>query len=73
MPGEPLKTKVDLGCNFYCQARVPDPTKIFVSVGLGFFVELTLDEALEFISKKDCELGGGFSLKAKMAQTCEMK
>ena len=31
VPGEPLKTKVDLGCNFYCQARVPDPTKIFVS------------------------------------------
>ena len=57
VPGEPLKTKVDLGCNFYCQARVPDPTKIFVSVGLGFFVELTLDEALKFISKKDGELG----------------
>ena len=57
VPGEPLKTKFDLGCNFYCQARVPDPTKIFVSVGLGFFVELTLDEALEFIRKKDGELG----------------
>ena len=56
VPGEPLKTKVDLGCNFYCQARVPDPTKIFISVGLGFFLELTLDEALEFISKKDGEL-----------------
>ena len=54
--GEPLKTKVDLGCNFYCQARVADPTKIFVSVGLGFFLELSLDEALEFIKKKDKEL-----------------
>ena len=57
VPGEPLKTKVDLGCNFYCQARIPDPTKIFVSVGLGFFLELTLDEALKFINKKDAELG----------------
>merc|ERR1712203_294365 len=56
VPGEPLKTKVDLGCNFYCQARVQDPTKIFVSVGLGFFLELSLDEALEFIKKKDTEL-----------------
>merc|ERR1712179_100283 len=56
VPGEPLKTKVDLGCNFYCQARIPDPTKIFVSVGLGFFLELSLDEALEFIKKKDTEL-----------------
>ena len=38
VPGEPLKTKVDLGCQFYCQARVEDPTKISVSVGLGFFL-----------------------------------
>ena len=34
-PGEPLKTKVDLGCNFYCQAVVPNPGRILVSVGLG--------------------------------------
>ena len=57
VPGEPLKTKVDLGCNFYCQARVPDPTKIFMSIGLGFFVEMTLDEALTFTNKKDSDLG----------------
>ena len=56
VPGEPLKTKVDVGCNFYCQARIPDPGKICVSVGLGFFVELTLDEALKFLDKKDDEL-----------------
>ena len=56
VPGEPLKTKVDLGCNFYCQAKVPDPTKIFVAIGLGFFVELSLDEAIEFIKKKDMKL-----------------
>ena len=35
------------------QARVPDPTKIFVSVGLGFFAELSLEEALAFIAKKE--------------------
>ena len=55
-PGEPLKTKVDLGCNFYCQARIPEPSKICVSVGMGFFVEMTLDEALKFLDKKDAEL-----------------
>ena len=38
------------------QALVPDPTKVCVAVGLGFFVELTLDEALTFISKKDADL-----------------
>ncbi|XP_076437279.1 protein UXT-like [Babylonia areolata] len=47
-----LKTKVDLGCNFYVQANVPDASKIFVSVGFGFFVELTYDEAIRFIDKK---------------------
>ncbi len=51
-PGQPLKTKVDLGCNFYVQARVPDPTRLFLEVGLGFFVELSLDEALKVAEKK---------------------
>ena len=35
---------------------MPDPTKVCVAVGLGFFVELTLDEALAFVSKKDAAL-----------------
>jgi prefoldin subunit 5 len=32
---------------------VPNATKIFVDIGLGFHAEFTLDEALEFISAKD--------------------
>ncbi|XP_062854651.1 protein UXT [Trichomycterus rosablanca] len=51
-----LKTDVDLGCNFYVQAHVPDTSKIFVAVGYGFFVELTLSEALTFIEKKTNQL-----------------
>merc|ERR1719239_2006591 len=54
--GEPLKTKVDLGCNFYCEARVDDPSRIMISVGMGFFLEMTLTEALAFVSKKDAAL-----------------
>ena len=50
--GEPLKTKVDLGCNFYCQARVPDPRRIVVEVGLDLWLELTLEEAKAFVDKK---------------------
>ncbi|KAJ8301198.1 hypothetical protein KUTeg_020185 [Tegillarca granosa] len=49
---EELKTKVDLGCNFYVQARVPDASRIYVCVGYGFFVEFKLPEALKFIEKK---------------------
>uniref|UniRef100_A0A3B1ILU2 Protein UXT n=1 Tax=Astyanax mexicanus TaxID=7994 RepID=A0A3B1ILU2_ASTMX len=51
-----LKTDVDLGCNFYVQAQVPDTSKIFVAVGYGFFVEFTLSEALKFIEKKTKQL-----------------
>ncbi|KAG9336017.1 hypothetical protein AGOR_G00139120 [Albula goreensis] len=51
-----LKTEVDLGCNFYVQAHVQDSSKIFVAVGYGFYVELTLPEALKFIDKKTAQL-----------------
>eukprot|EP00037_Helgoeca_nana_P002809 m.36284 g.36284 ORF g.36284 m.36284 type:complete len:168 (+) comp12849_c0_seq2:83-586(+) len=47
-----LQTQVDLGCNFFCQAEVADPTMICVGIGYGFFVELTLDEATAFIEKR---------------------
>jgi prefoldin alpha subunit len=47
-----LKTMVDLGCNFYTHAKVDDCSKIVVSVGLGFYLEMTLKEALAFVEKK---------------------
>nr|SVE79919.1 EOG090X0MWD [Daphnia magna] len=54
----PLKTKVDLGCGFFVQAEVPDVSTILVSVGFGFFLELTLTEACTFITKKVEQIGG---------------
>lgn len=33
-----------------------DPSRIFVAVGYGFFVEMTHDEALRFIDKKTTQL-----------------
>lgn len=47
-----LQTQVDLGCNFFAQAEVPNPQMICVAVGYGFFVELTLVEAADFINVK---------------------
>ena len=47
-----LKTMVDLGCNFYSQAVVPDPARVCVAVGFGMFVEFSRSEAVEFIKKK---------------------
>lgn len=47
-----IKTMVNLGCEFYMQAVVPDATRVFVDVGLGIFLEMTLDEALNFVPKR---------------------
>ncbi|RNA40169.1 hypothetical protein BpHYR1_013804 [Brachionus plicatilis] len=47
-----FQTKVDLGCNFYANAMVDDPSKIFISIGFGFYLQMKLDEALKFIDKK---------------------
>jgi prefoldin alpha subunit len=52
-----MKTLVNLGAHFYAQAQVTDVSRIFVTVGLGFHVEFTLDEALEFIKVKETDLG----------------
>lgn len=47
-----LHTQVDLGCHFYVNAEVPDPSRICVALGHGFFLELTLMEALRFIDRR---------------------
>ncbi|KAF9301700.1 hypothetical protein BGZ74_006374 [Mortierella antarctica] len=51
-----MKTQVDIGSNFYVQAKIPDTQYIYVNVGFGFHAQLTLDEALTFISKKEVQL-----------------
>lgn len=49
---ETLKTRVDLGCNFYVQANVTDTKYIFIKTGLGLFIQFTLEEAKTFIDRK---------------------
>lgn len=53
---EPFKTRIDLGCNFYAKAVVEDTSKIFISIGYGFHLEMTHLEALKFIEKKNKSL-----------------
>lgn len=44
---------VDLGFNkVQCQATVDDSSKVFVHVGMGFHVELTMEEALAYVQKR---------------------
>ncbi|KAG2183388.1 hypothetical protein INT43_006394 [Umbelopsis isabellina] len=51
-----MKTMVDLGSNFYAQAKIPDTRYIYINVGFGFHVQMTLKEALVFIEKKNKQL-----------------
>jgi len=44
---------VNLGSEFYVQAKVPDTSRIYVNVGLGFHVEFSLPEAIAFIDKRE--------------------
>lgn len=47
-----LKTKMDLGCNFYIQANISDTSTILVAIGLGHYIEFTMEEALKFVEKR---------------------
>lgn len=69
--GGGLKTMVDLGCNFYSQALVPDPTRVCVAVGFGVFVEFTRPEALQFIEKKVADLNR--KAEELTGQACQVK
>ncbi|KAL0447022.1 UNVERIFIED_CONTAM: protein UXT [Sesamum latifolium] len=51
-----LRTLVNLGSEVYMQADVPDTRHIFVDVGLGFHVEFTWSEALNFIAAREEKL-----------------
>ncbi|XP_049858350.1 protein UXT homolog [Schistocerca gregaria] len=47
-----FKAKMNLGCNFYVQANVSDPKTMFIDIGLGHYLEFTLDEAQKFIDRR---------------------
>ncbi|MED6106770.1 hypothetical protein PIB30_007430 [Stylosanthes scabra] len=48
-----LRTLVNLGSEVYLQAEVTNTQRIFVDVGLGFHVEFTWSEALNYIQKRE--------------------
>ncbi|PHT33738.1 hypothetical protein CQW23_25538 [Capsicum baccatum] len=74
-----LKTLVNLGSEVYMQANVPDATHIFVDVGLGFHVEFTWSEALNYISAREENIARQIeeytrliaSIKAQIKMVCE--
>uniref|UniRef100_A0A5B6YX72 Protein UXT n=1 Tax=Davidia involucrata TaxID=16924 RepID=A0A5B6YX72_DAVIN len=74
-----LRTMVNLGSEVYMQADVPDTRHIFVDVGLGFHVEFTWSEALNYITAREEKLARQIeeytrliaSIKAQIKTVCE--
>lgn len=74
-----LRTLVNLGSEVYMQADVPDTSHIFVDVGLGFHVEFTWSEALQYITAREEKLDRQIedytcliaSIKAQIKMVCE--
>lgn len=52
---EPLKTRVNVGCDFFMQANA-DVKMFLVCVGLDCYVEFNRDEALEFVRFRASQL-----------------
>ena len=59
MPEEPmlfqdnqksLTVLKDIGCGVHMQAEIPDTSRLFISIGLGFYPEVTLQEASSICS-----------------------
>lgn len=46
--GKPLKTRVNVGCDFFMQANA-DVQTFLVCVGLGYYLEYTRDETLAHV------------------------
>ncbi|KAB8106203.1 hypothetical protein EE612_040437 [Oryza sativa] len=74
-----MRSMVNLGSEVYAQAEVPDTRHIFVDIGLGFHVEFTWQEALQFISVRESRLARQIdeythliaSIKAQIKLVCE--
>ena len=62
-----FKSLVDIGCGVFCQAHVPDASRIFISIGLGFHVECTLEEAPKVIKLRQDALQKKVSHTVKQA------
>lgn len=55
---EHLRVLKDIGCGVHMQADIPDTSKVFISVGLGFYPEVTLPEACAILRDRQETLQG---------------
>ena len=48
-----FESRIDIGCNFFVNTEVEDTSKLMVALSKDFFVELSQEEALIYIDKKE--------------------
>lgn len=53
-----VKSLLNVGCEVFMQARIEDAARIFVRVGCNTHVEMTPEEALAFVDRKEKMLQG---------------
>lgn len=65
-----FKTQVNIGCNFFLEAKVPDTSTMLVNIGLGYYLELSTEEADKYLESmiKRYE-GNAERLRVKAAET----
>lgn len=44
-----FKTQINLGCNFFMEASVPDTSKMLVNIGLNHYLEFTIEEVNKYL------------------------
>ena len=65
-----FKSRVDIGCNIFVQAEAESDIKnqiVMVALSKDYFVELSWDEALAYITKKESYLNKKSDLLTKKA------
>lgn len=44
-----FKTQVNIGCNFFMEASVPDTSVLLMNIGLNHHLEFTIEEAVKYL------------------------
>ncbi|RKP12505.1 hypothetical protein BJ684DRAFT_20962 [Piptocephalis cylindrospora] len=66
-PSSTMETTTDLGQGFLAHASIPDTQWIYVNVGFGFHVQMSLDEAITFTHDQQALLERKEERLAKLA------
>jgi prefoldin subunit 5 len=67
VPEAEVTMLTDIGCRFFMQAKLRDPTVVHLNIGCGVVLPMTHDEAVRFLVKKEGLLNEAAGRKTKDA------